>query len=241
VLPRRLLALLVAAGVLAIGALAGGARAETPVPAALQPILAPLSRTATPEQYQQILGAVNASPMLAKELEILVTRRKLAAITVLPGHSTAGSPYNAWADRSQIVLHADFLKAQLANRTLDVVHTDDVLPNNTVFCLGHLAYHLAIEDPSPQGASLQTYLRQRLEREAGAFIQGWNNVVDAAVQTHGGKPLSSRQVAQLLLNMRYRFALMKAEISPNGFIETSPRNIDAIVGVLRVSPLTDIQ
>jgi len=233
---RRLLALLVVAGVLA-----GGARAETPVPATLQPIFAPLSRTATPEQYQQILGAVNASPMLAKELEILVARRKLAAITVLPGHNSAGSPYNAWADRSAIVLHADFLKAQRANRAVDVTHADDILPNNTVFCLGHLAYHLAIEDPSPQGTSLQVYLRQRLEREAGAFMQGWNNVVDAAVHANGGKPLGSRQVAQLLLNMRYRFALMKAEISPNGYIETNPRNIDAIVGVLRVSPLTDIQ
>jgi hypothetical protein len=39
--------------------------------------------------------------------------------------------------------------------------------------------------------------------EAGAFLQGWNNVVDAAAQeTHSA--LSAQQLADLLLNLRYR-------------------------------------
>ncbi len=234
---RRLLSLLVAVGALA----AGGARAETPVPEALKPLFAPLARTATPEQYEQLAGAVAASPMLAKELEALVARRRLEAISILPGHNTAGSPYNAWADRSALVFHADFLKAQAITHVIDVVYPDGVLPNNTVFCLGHLAYHLAVENPAQQGASPQANLRQRLEREAGAFIQGWNNVVDAALKANGGKALSPRQGAQLLMNMRYRFALMKVDIPPSGFIEATPRTVEAIVGVLRTSPIADLQ
>ncbi|MBS0539881.1 MAG: hypothetical protein JSR47_14040, partial [Proteobacteria bacterium] len=76
------------------------------MPTALAPIFATLSRTATREQYEQILGAVNASPILTKDLELLVARKLLTAIEVPPGRNTA-SVYNAWANRSVIVLYAD--------------------------------------------------------------------------------------------------------------------------------------
>lgn len=178
--------------------------------------------------------------MLAKEFTILVARRRLVAITVLPGRNTTGSPHSAWVHGTTMVLHADFLKAQHANRLFDVVHPDDILPGNTVFCLGHLAYHLAIDAPASPGANMEIFIR-RLEREAGAFLQGWNNVVDAAVHANGGKPLSKHPGARLMLNMRYRFALMKLGISENGFIEASPGNIETIVATLRTSPVADIE
>ena len=219
VLPIRILSL----AVLALALASSGVRAQTPVPDALKTIFADLAQTASPAQYQQILGAVNASPQLATELTILATRRKLTAIAILPGTTTSPSPYRAWTERASIVFYGDFLEAQLDNRKAGVAYPDDILPNNTVFCLGHLAHHLAVENAPSLGDNVAVYRRQHFDREAGAFIQGWNNVVDAAVHGNGGRPLSRRQAGQLLLNMRYRFALMKVEMPPTGFLEATPK------------------
>ena len=66
-----------------------------------------------------------------------------------------------------------------------MVYPGDILPNNTVFALGHLAYHLGAAPTDPRGS--QGYVVQKLVEQAAAFIQGWNDVVDAAQrETAGG-------------------------------------------------------
>jgi hypothetical protein len=61
--------------------------------------------------------------------------------------------------------------------------------------------------------------------------------------------LSSRQVAQLLLNTRYRFALLTFRMppekslhyAPTGAIELSEHNIGVVVERLKTSSVTDIE
>lgn len=203
------------------------------MPTALAPIFATLSRTATREQYEQILGAVNASPILTKDLELLVARKLLTAIEVPPGRNTA-SVYNAWANRSVIVLYADFLKA-----LREAAPGDGLQPNNTAFCLAHLAHHLLADPAAPDGNS-PADIRRRLDREAVAFIRGWNAVVDAAVQANGGTSLDPSQVKRLRATVRYRHALATVELLPSGAIETNPLTIGAIAAVLRDLPQSDL-
>jgi len=146
-----------------------------------------------------------------------------------------------------MIFSAEFLGAQKGNRLFDVVYPDDILPNNTVFALGHLAYHL--EAPPIDPRNPQAYVLRKLVEEAYAFAQGWNDVVDAATRQNGGHQLSKRQVAQLLMNMRYRFAFLtaiqqkpqKLELSDDGRVEVNSANMSAIATALANSKITDIE
>jgi hypothetical protein len=92
-----------------------------------------------------------------------------------------------------------------------VVHPDDILPNNTTFVLGHLAFHLNAGAVKPREfPNLNDYVTAMLDQEARAFIRSWNDALDAAVQQNNGKSLSPQQVAYFMLNMRYRFAFLTA-------------------------------
>lgn len=218
------------------------------IPKELRGIFSELYKTSPQQQDEQISGAVTASPQLAKQLANLASSGKLTQIVVVP-ERTWGKPFNGIVDGSKIVLTTDFVKSQFGGRLFDVVNDDDILPNNLVFCLGHLAYQLGAEaiDPRSFGSPLE-YAMKRIRKDAGAFIQGWNDVVDAAVASNGGKELTPRQGGQLLMNMRYRSVFLQAilkepklEMLNSGFIEASEGNISSIATALKTSPLADVE
>lgn len=87
-----------------------------------------------------------------------------------------------------------------------------------------------------------------------SFYLGWicrtlYTVLKTAQLKNNAQPLSPRQIAQLLMNLRYRFALMGAldqKENPltfllSGEIETDDRNIQAIAATLKRSRVTDLQ
>jgi hypothetical protein len=137
-------------------------------------------------------------------------------------------------------------------RLFDVVFDDDVLPNNTTFVLSHLAYHLgeaARTKSSKPPLDMQAYVAARLHEEAAGFLQAWNDTLEAAVHDNRGQALSSRQAADLLLNARYRFALLtfgkppekSLQYAATGALELNEHNIGIVIERLKTSSVTDIE
>lgn len=255
-------------------ALSAAAQSAAPSPnVELTAVLQELSESATPEQVRQISDAIAASPTLIEQLNSLAASRRITQIRVAPPEairSVRGVRFGASLNGTQLVLAVNLLTELLKDRLIDVVKPNDVSPNNTTFVIGHLAFHAKTADEMAKVESdmkrmvverskeagrhdytdiLQLGQRAWMEYEASAFIQGWNYVVDAATQANGGKTLSAEQVSSLLLNLRYRFAFMKAlqirevgiQISNTGMIQMNERNIKAIAEALRISPMADVQ
>jgi hypothetical protein len=89
-----------------------------------------------------------------------------------------------------------------------------------------------------------------IDNDAAATIQGWNDTVDAAQHQNGGRPLTARQAASLLMNLQYRGALIKAMQAPadskllmanDGRIEMTPANVAAMSKALSTSSVFDVQ
>jgi hypothetical protein len=182
--------------------------------------------------------------------------------------SAPPSTFGAGISGTDWVFKSSFLQEQGTARIYDVVGKDDILPNNMVFALGHLAFHAqraeqfkkdeeALKGGANGGAlpsegkrtglnSMDQWIDLRLRYEAGAFIQGWNDVYDAAELENHGNPLSANQIAILLLNLRNRAVFLKTMndhklFSGSGRIEQTDANINAIVAALHDSKMVDIE
>ena len=219
-----------------IGSNAGAQPAS--VETELKPIIDKLARTASSQQFSQIIGAARA-PQLAQQLGRLVAQGKLTEIRIVA--SKGPKPFGGWVDGTTIYFTADFLRDQLTYRGR-TFHANDIVPNNTVYCLGHLAYHLAAGILEPgKFPKLDEFVRKSLEIEAGGYIQGYNDVMDAAMQVNGGKALNERQALPVLMNPWYQDALGQAKLSPTGTIELTAQNIALVAGSLRALKIKDLE
>lgn len=227
----------------------------------LQSILLSLSNSSPPEYHDQIAGAIQASGLLREQLNRLAISGKLKGIKVL---SKGDLPqpkvklFGGFVDSATIFLSTDLLETLRKNRLYDVVLTDDVQPNNTVFVLAHLVHHLGTAEglaSSMKSRTRESYISARFEDEARAWIQAWNATIDDATRRNGERTLSFQQLSQLLLNIRYRGVFeraMKTErtenqaretlaFSQSGILDANKRNIDALVQALRGASMTDIE
>lgn len=220
----------------------------------LDRILAQLASTASTDQYRQVADAVRSSPRLSDQLNGLAASGKLTEIVVLTSAAASNAPkpgpFGAWTTGTSVVLTDTLLSQLTKNREYDVVNPDEVLPNNTTFVIGHLAFHLHAGTVKP-GAfpHMNDYVAAMLDQEARAFIQGWNDALDAAVQQNNQKPLTPGLIGTFMLNMRYRFVFLtalnqptdKVHLEQNGVIEENESNVKSIVTALRHSAIADIQ
>jgi hypothetical protein len=222
----------------------------------LERLLGKLASTAGSDQYQQIEGAVKSSSHLIDQLNGLAASGNLTEIVVLTSAAALNAPkpgpFGAWTTGNSMVFTETLLSQLRKNREYDVIYPDDILPNNTTFVLGHLAFHLQagkVAVTPGDAAHLDDYIAAMLDQEARAYIQAWNDALDVAVQQNDDKPLTPHQIANFMLNMRYRFAFLaalkqpteKIRIERNGVIEESESNAKAIATALKHSPLADIQ
>ena len=239
--------------------LASALLAGTPavVQAAEQPVrlaaaLQDLKDKSGAEAHAQIAAAVEASPQLRDRMEDLLSRDRFKGFVVLPKAqltSGKGSRFGGYVDDSKIVLSSEFLTQLKKSRYFDVVEPDDVPPNNTTFALAHLLHHLEHPKPAPLGMPMLAFLQASMQQEASAFIVGWNAMLEAAETSNSGRPLSTRQQAQLLLNTRYAFAIHlgmqnKAQaltFDERGAIELNEANITAIATPLPSARVADIE
>ena len=214
-------------------------------------VLQDLGKTA-PNDFQQISEAVEASEFLQHELNELISAKRFDGFSIAPRSQLEGykaGMFGGFAQGSRIVLATEYLQALKPSRLFDVVYADDVLPDNTVFAIAHLLYHLRLPLDPRAYPSRSAFTEAALRSEAMAFIQGWNAVLQAAERKNGGKLLSPRQQGQLLMNTRYRFAFIGAmngendalDFSPTGVLEASERNVMAIATALRNAAHADIE
>jgi hypothetical protein len=232
----------------------GFARAQSaPHGAEFDEILVDLSRNASPEQYDQVAQAIAATPSLDARLSALASAHRLTKINVLPPADPAKtkSLFSGSTNGSTMVLTPELLTALRKQRLFDVAHQDDVLPNQTVFVLAHLTHHLEAADAAQSKAAManvNAWMAFKIKGEAEAFIDAWNTTVEEGT-ARNGRPLTVSQAGTMLLNCRYRFALIGARskgvapptIGESGGIATSEANIDSVGNTLKVSTMADIE
>lgn len=260
---RRATSVVVALAFLAATTGARGADAAPPDDL-LRSILARVAIHASPDARAQIVDAIAAAPLLAQRIDALATHGRLQAIDVAEPTSSSvhgtgpfaaaepvRGPFAAALDGPTTVLSSKLLPMLRTDRLVDAVSADDVLPNQTVFVLAHLAEHLQTpvsRAPQP-GEDIGAYQARMIGGEAQAYIAAWNATIDEAVHRRGGEALSGPQVASLLLNCRYRFAYLTTggktaigpRLSPSGAIEPTPANIGAVSRTLMASSLADLE
>jgi hypothetical protein len=218
----------------------------------LKEILRNLTDSVPAAQSEQIIGALNASPSLGRQLDRLASEGRLTAIIVatkIP--MTNGLQLGGTIVETSIYFSSSFL-ALLQQNFSDDRHIDDLAANNTVFALGDLAYLMATD--AEMAAALKTldkdaFVRKAMTRKANALIQGWDDVVEAAAQANHGKDPTPGQIGTLLLNMRYRAVFLQAQdlkagplfIPDSGMIERNDANISALVSVLGNMKVMDLE
>jgi hypothetical protein len=251
------------------------AAANVPSAGDLQGLLDILREHSTSQQYAVFADAIQASPELKAQLEEIASQGlvKSFSITTIAPTGPKHILFGAKRDGTQWLFTPEFIEQQAKKRLYDVVRPDDRLPNNMVFALGHLAFHahnaamrdaelkplLATGRQLAQAAKngapvdLTNYLKSTnevlLRDEAGAFIQGWNDVVDAAEHERTQTPFTIAQMPVMLLNLRYRAPLMQAmnahdhavKIEKDGRLDPSPANLDAIAAALGSLKVSDLE
>lgn len=241
----------------------------------LRSVLSKLQSTATPDQYRTFEQAIDASPMLTEQLNELASAGTLT--TFMIGERAAlpkpGSPFSAYVSGTTWAFTPEFIQQQAKTRYMDVVMPGDVLGDNMVFALGELAYNTkwasqvaaseeAMKAQFAHGAQtakltgahvdgtsfLQQMMALHIGNTAMGFIQGWNDMLDAAVRENDDKPLTIRQVVSLMMNFRYRGVFMRALHSAHplhyendGRIDPNDANRDTLIEAFKTMPLYDLQ
>ncbi len=216
---------------------------------ALDGILAELRARSTPAQYDVFATAIQTSPQLAAQLKKLTKEGLLKQITI---EQSSGPAWGAWRDGARWTFTPEYVATLAPHRIFDVVQEGEIMPSNMAFALGYMAWHTQhreerekLEQEAHNSASSAStdqtternrWIDRRLGMEARAFIQGWNNVMDAATAQNRGAPLSPTQIGALALNLVFREPFMqesRAELAERAADAQSASNVPA----LQQSPL----
>jgi hypothetical protein len=237
---RRCTAAALCAGVLAF---AKPARAQTE--SRLAAILDSYKGQSTPLQYKQVSEAIALSPSLARELGAAADTGRLKGVRVADPEQAPNGPFRATIEEGWIVFAADFLPQVAPLRLQHVVRATDIVPDNLVFVLGAFAFHL-LSPPGLRPATREAFIQAAMERDARAFLNGWNDLVDWATHGNRDQPLSIEQSGSLLLNLRYRAVFIgnqdtfrKLDWSGGGRLEPNTRNVAAVADGLHKMTLLD--
>lgn len=214
----------------------------------MQLLLERLSKSAAPEDYAQIQEAIEASPVVEDELKQLADSGKLNSILVRLKSQCPGCQFGGFENNGQFIFTREFLQALKRNRVYDVVYSDDIAPNNTVFALAHLIHHVKHPVDFSKFSNPTDYSEGRLLVEAECFLVAWNAMVGVAQAANGNKPLSPRQTGQLLVNSRYQFPFVgksmdgeKLQWLDDGRFAIDAKNKKIVAEVLKTSPMADLR
>lgn len=235
--------------VAALWACCGGAPAQGQAQAPARPLsalLADFQAHASADQARQVSDAIAASPPLQARLETLAQAGALKGFDLVgPDDEVMDANKGAEIVGQHILLTAKFLLAQPPHRRVAATGKADLdPPDNLTFVLGHLSYHL--QHPLDRKA-LPTDVAERayvvVGNEALAYIQGWNDLIDAEAKLKG-RPITAAEATSLLPNFRYRSFFIKAngklaEISPDGHLAPNGRNRRAMTSALFESEVPD--
>lgn len=213
-------------------------------------ILNELHATVKDDDYQQIANAISSSEMLQTELSDLIKTHQFASFIVLPREQMKDYPKVMWfsgfTEGKKIILTTELLQ-EVRNRSWV---EGEMIPNDTVFILSHLLYHIKNPIDARDYQTRNEFIEVVSKEEAKAFIMAWNSMLLSAEKTNNGNPLSIKQFSPLLLNARYRFVYIgamksktqnKLQFSPRYMIELTDSNIMSIVEKLSDSSIADIE
>jgi fructose-specific component phosphotransferase system IIB-like protein len=233
----------------ALGAVLGSAlHAHAALDGPLAPIIASFQAKASPDQAKQLTDAITASPPLQARLERLAASGVLKGVDLVTQEDERlDEGKGAEVVGGHILLTAKFLLGQPPRRRTDATSKGDLEPpDNLVFSLSHLSYHLENPVdrktlPQSQDARVNIFVRD----EAKAYIQGWNDLIDAEARLKG-RPITAAEAASLLTNFKYRSFFIKANgklavVSPDGHLEPNGRNLQAMTSALFESDVPDFQ
>jgi hypothetical protein len=154
-------------------------------------------------------------------------------------------PFRATIEDGWIVFAVDFLPKVVPLRLQHAVQPNDIVPDNLVFVLGSFAFHL-LNPPGPRPPTMEAFVKAAVERDAQAFLNGWDDVVDWATRGNRNRPLTIEQSSSLLLNLRYRAvfignedAFRKLDWSLGGRLEPTAKNVAAVAESLQKMTLLD--
>jgi hypothetical protein len=214
----------------------------------LAPVIAGFQARATPEQAQQLTNAITASPPLQARLERLATEGRLKGVDLVTQEDERmDENKGAEVVGGHILLTAKFLLGQPPHRRIDAKDKGDLDPPDAlVFSLGHLSYHL--ENPIDRKTlpeSQDARVNYVILDEAKAYLQGWNDLIDAEAKLKG-RPVTAAEAASLLPNFKYRSYFIKAAgkmavTSPDGHLPLDGRNLKAMTSALFESEVPDFQ
>jgi hypothetical protein len=234
-----------AAVALCAGLLAFTERVRAQTAGRLTAILDRFRWQSTTEQYKQVNEAIDASPNLSRELTAAADADRLKGIRAAGPQQSPKGPFQATVEDGWIVFAADFLAKVVPLRLQHAVRPGEIVPDNLVFVLGAFAFHL-LNPPGPRPATMEGFIKGAVERDAKAFLNGWNDVVDWATRANRDRPLSVEQSSSLLLNLRYRTVFIGNEAtfrklawSPGGRLEPTAGNIAAVAEGLPKMTLLD--
>lgn len=221
-------------------------------------VLEQLKVSTNSNNYDQIVGAINVSPTLISEFNKLSESGKFTGFIIANKKEISGnkeiknnnmvSVFGGFISGSKIIITTEFLQELKKDRIYDVIYSDDIRPNNTVFALSHFVYHLNFPVDIAKYSSPMDYANAKINNEASAFIESWNAMLEVAQKNNNNKVLSNRQVGQLFMNTRYKFVFIISDKQPNllkfssdGSIERNKSNIEAIASSLVNSKMADLE
>lgn len=217
-------------------------------------ILNELHPTVKEDDYQQIVNAISSSEMLQTELSDLIKTHQFTGFIVLPREQMKDYPKVMWfsgfTEGKKIILTTELLQEVRNRNWVDLRVEGEMVPNDTVFILSHLLYHIKNPIDARNYQTRNEFIEVVSKEEAKAFIMAWNSMLLSAEKTNKGSPLSIKQFSPLLLNARYRFVYIgamksktqnKLQFSPRYMIELTDSNIMSIVEKLSSSSLADIE
>lgn len=226
-----------------VAALMLAAQAPAPVlEGPLAEMVAPARSKATAAQAAQITKAITASPALKLRLERLARQGKLKGIEIVaPNDRRLERPFAARAVDGVIIMTAPFIEAQMPRRYYDVVQNPDVLPDNLVFILAHLAQH--IDEPftlNSRTTDRERWIDAKLKDEAKAYIVGWNDMM-SSVSPDETADVPVPMWGSTVFNFRYRQLFLQAEdadelFDDKGRIAVTAANVTSLAdGLQRVN------
>ncbi|MDR2153649.1 MAG: hypothetical protein LBE78_01285 [Burkholderiaceae bacterium] len=223
-----------------------------PLNAAMKSILVDFKKTASESHFQQIEDAISSSEALQRDLNEMAADKQFTGFLILPRTQLTDEKaefFGGYVQGTKIALATEYLEKLKNNRPFHAAQPDDIPPNNTVFVISHLLYHIKNPLDFKKYPSKNEFVEAALKTEALAFIQAWNTMLQVAQRSNDAKPLSTQQFGQLLLNTRYRFVLtgaMKQDAHPlkfsqSGSVEANDVNIQAIIETLKKSSHADLE
>jgi hypothetical protein len=232
----------------AVALLISAVPAQAEISGPLADVLTGFQAKASPDQVKQVSDAITASPPLQARLEKLAADGTLKGIDLVAQEDERlDDNKGAVITHGHILFTSKFLLGQPPHRRMDAASKADLdPPDNLVFVLSHLSYHL--ENPldlKSLPASNDARANVFVRNEARAYIQGWNDLIDAEARLKG-RPVTAAEAASLLPNFKYREFFIKAngklaQVSPDGHLAPDGRNLQAMTSALFESQVPDFQ